>query len=357
MIKTKLDDLTMVSDFCRIGDIASCIIEDVRRRMMEINMEINFEEIKENYKRNPLDILRQIISGGKCIGNDYVVINPTRDDKRPGSFRIDIKTGKYNDLATGDSGGDIIDLVKYIRGCTLREAGKWLKENIPSFLEGNKSVIAGNKSAVLEDLPVKEKDSKQNYIWCKSEKSDDHKYLVQKHIGVGNARVNTYCGQKHLVIPLTDSIPDNEDSLRLKGLQFILEDGNKRFYRSFKGLFYIASDCGCTKTMVVICEGYATAQSIAASTGIYTVSAMSAYNLKDTALKIRELLPNSEIIIAADNDEAGIKAAEEAFRALGCNVQIIYPTQGKDFNDMLIKLGADSLNCYILDSIEDGDCL
>jgi phage/plasmid primase-like uncharacterized protein len=70
------------------------------------------------------------------------------------------------------------------------------------------------------------------------------------------------------------------------------------------------------------------------------------------AMRIRELLPNSKIIIAADNDDVGIKAANDTFHALGYNAQIICPTYEKDFNDMLIKTSCDDLRFFILQSTE-----
>ena len=58
--------------------------------------------------------------------------------------------------------------------------------------------------------------------------------------------------------------------------------------------------------------------------------------------KISEQLPNSRIIIAADNDEAGRNAARGVSDIP--NVQIVYPTQGfKDFNDMYQTVGAEGV--------------
>jgi putative DNA primase/helicase len=300
----------------------------------------NFRKIKETYRQNPLNVLKQLIPNGKIEGNDYVVANPRRNDRRSGSFRIDIATGRFNDFATGDRGGDIIDLAKFVYNCnavTAVDKLSWLL----SF-----SFLAGDKSAESEDLPTKKKKIDPNYIWSRSVKSEDHEYLRRKHIGSGNAKVNIYRGRKQLVIPLIDSIPNKE----LKGLQLIQEDGSKGFPLPFRGLFHVVSGGQCNP--IVIAEGYATAVSIHESTGLFAIAAMSACNMKAVALKIRELFPYSDIVIAADNDNAGRQAAEEASRALGCNVQIIYPTQGKDFNDMLIKIGSDSLKFHMLDSIK-----
>ena len=113
---------------------------------------------------------------------------------------------------------------------------------------------------------------------------------------------------------------------------------NKRFSGSFKGLFHVASDYNASKDVIVIAEGYATARSIAESITYCVIAAMSACNLKNVVEKISEQLPDSRIIIAADNDEAGRNAAQEVSDIP--NVQIVYPTQGfKDFNDMYQAVG------------------
>jgi putative DNA primase/helicase len=301
----------------------------------------DFQRIKEAYRQNPLCILRQLIPNGKVEGSDYVAKNPRRNDRRSGSFRIDITTGRFNDFATGDRGGDIIDLAAFIYNCNPAAAADKLSRLLFSSL-------AGDKSSVPEDLPAKRKKIDPNYIWSRSIKSEDHGYLRKKRIGSGNARVNYYRGKKQLVIPLIDSIP-NED---LKGLQFIMEDGSKSFPMSFKGLFHVASCGRCDLDIIVVAEGYATARSICEATGLFVIAAMSACNMKAVALKIRELFPYSDIVIAADNDTTGRRAAKESYRTLGHNVQIIYPTQGKDLNDMLVKVGSDSLKFHILSSIK-----
>jgi hypothetical protein len=60
--------------------------------------------------------LPKLLPGGRFIGPEYVALNPTRADSRPGSFKINGRTGAWSDFATGDSGGDLIDLCGYVRG-------------------------------------------------------------------------------------------------------------------------------------------------------------------------------------------------------------------------------------------------
>ncbi|GHU19483.1 hypothetical protein FACS189472_09330 [Alphaproteobacteria bacterium] len=51
--------------------------------------------------------------------NDYVAKNPRRNDRKAGAFRIDIATGRFNDFATGDRGGGIIDLAAFVYNCNI----------------------------------------------------------------------------------------------------------------------------------------------------------------------------------------------------------------------------------------------
>jgi hypothetical protein len=60
------------------------------------------------------DILRRWLPGGKLQGAEYVVRNPKRLDHRPGSFKINVKTGKWGDFAAGVGGGDPVVAVAVI---------------------------------------------------------------------------------------------------------------------------------------------------------------------------------------------------------------------------------------------------
>ena len=261
---------------------------------------VNFQELKQQYSQCPMDILKRLLGNGKIEGGDYVALNPRRIDKKAGSFKIDIASGKFHDFATGDRGGSIIDLVAFVYDCDLLTAAQKLQQLFP-FL--------ASKSVAADPIPAKKKKLDAVYIWNKSIKAQ-HQYLDNKKISIGNAKVNIYRENAQLVIPLTDSCPTSTENLRIKGLQFIDENGRKSFPLLFKGLFHIASDYDISKEIIVIAEGYATARSIAESTDFYVVAAMSAYNLKNVVERILQQFPNSKIIIAADNDKAGREAAD-----------------------------------------------
>ncbi|MDX8445334.1 hypothetical protein [Mesorhizobium captivum] len=62
--------------------------------------------------------------GGRTLGREYVVRNPTRKDRSIGSFRINLVTGRWADFATGDAGGDVIALAAYLHNLSQAEAAK-----------------------------------------------------------------------------------------------------------------------------------------------------------------------------------------------------------------------------------------
>jgi hypothetical protein len=71
-------------------------------------------------------ILKRILPMGKVMGAEYVALNPTRVDRRLGSFRINMRTGRWADFAIGDKGGDVISLIAYVEGVSQGEAVRLL---------------------------------------------------------------------------------------------------------------------------------------------------------------------------------------------------------------------------------------
>ncbi len=69
-------------------------------------------------------LLKRWLPEGKLCGQEYVALNPTRDDENLGSFKINIKTGRWADFATGDKGSDVISLAAYLFKTTQGEALK-----------------------------------------------------------------------------------------------------------------------------------------------------------------------------------------------------------------------------------------
>ena len=120
-------------------------------------------------------LLARWLPTGKRVGREYVALNPRRDDRHFGSFKIVIsgrRIGMWADFFTGDEGGDVISLAAYlfelsqgeaarkvadmvglnvtrIRACVVSEKRSLRKadENVKSRIE--RAVMYGAKAQIL----------------------------------------------------------------------------------------------------------------------------------------------------------------------------------------------------------------
>ncbi len=82
------------------------------------------------------ELLKRWLPDGRLEGREYVARNPTRDDKRAGSFRINVNTGKWSDFATGDRGGDPVSLAAYLAEISQIEAARQLARMVGVGVDG-----------------------------------------------------------------------------------------------------------------------------------------------------------------------------------------------------------------------------
>ncbi len=73
-------------------------------------------------------LLRRWLPDGRQVGREYLARNPLRADRRSGSFKINVRTGRWADFATGDAGGDVISLCAYLAGIGQVEAARSLAD-------------------------------------------------------------------------------------------------------------------------------------------------------------------------------------------------------------------------------------
>ncbi|SEQ69453.1 Uncharcterized protein, DUF927 family [Azotobacter beijerinckii] len=101
----------------------------------------SFADVKAASLRAIEQVLAHWLPGGKRVdgGKEYTAPNPTRADKHAGSLKVNLAKGTWSDFATGDKGGDLIDLVRYLEHCTDVEACNRLAD----FLD----VTAGDSTA------------------------------------------------------------------------------------------------------------------------------------------------------------------------------------------------------------------
>ncbi len=64
---------------------------------------IDFRRIAEAALGRADTIIRRWLPDGRRDGAEWVSRNPTRNDGRPGSFKVNVTTGKWGDFATGSS--------------------------------------------------------------------------------------------------------------------------------------------------------------------------------------------------------------------------------------------------------------
>jgi hypothetical protein len=51
---------------------------------------------------------------GRRSGPEWIARNPTRADGKAGSFKVNLRTGRWGDFATDDRGGDVVSLAAYL---------------------------------------------------------------------------------------------------------------------------------------------------------------------------------------------------------------------------------------------------
>jgi putative DNA primase/helicase len=131
----------------------------------------------------------------------------------------------------------------------------------------------------------------------------------------------------------TTYVPATDAAGKLWTMQYIREDGTKRFAKNSRkqGCFHVV---GGIKALVkfpilVISEGYATAATLSQTLGFATVAAFDSGNLVAVAKTLHAKYPKKQIIIAGDDDRyleltqginPGRSKAEEAARAVGGKV-------------------------------------
>lgn len=85
---------------------------------------IEFERINHAALSALPSLLTRWLPDGRREGHEWVARNPRRADRRPGSFRINVNTGKWADFATDDRGGDVVSLAAFLAGTTQGEAAQ-----------------------------------------------------------------------------------------------------------------------------------------------------------------------------------------------------------------------------------------
>lgn len=183
--------------------------------------------------------------------------------------------------------------------------------------------------------------SKCTAIWDQAQPAPaDHPYLAAR--GVKSHGLKIYNGM--LMIPVSDGTT-------LHGLQFISQNGYKRFETGTnkRGKYYLIGDK--PSSVLYLTEGYATAASVYAATGKPVAVCFDAGNLKPVLSTLHQKMPEIQMVVCADNDRnndenTGVIKATEAARACGALLSVAqFPNgiRGTDYNDLGQACGLDEV--------------
>lgn len=186
------------------------------------------------------------------------------------------------------------------------------------------------------------------HVWSEAPEADDtHPYLVSKGVRAHGLRLDK---KGRLIEPLRD------EHGRLCSLQFIDENGNKRFLTGGKvgGCYHLLGEIGDT---VAVAEGYATGATIHEVTGFPVAVAFDCGNLRPVAEALRGRYPTAKIILCADDDSRntknpGLTHARKAAQAVGGLLAVPdfgqdRPECGTDFNDLAQHAGPEAIRACV----------
>jgi hypothetical protein len=85
---------------------------------------INFQAVASAALRNADALVRRWLPDGRRAGTEWVARNPRRNDHRLGSFKVNLRSGRWGDFATGDGGSDLIGLAAFLFSLKQSEAAQ-----------------------------------------------------------------------------------------------------------------------------------------------------------------------------------------------------------------------------------------
>lgn len=105
-------------------------------------------------------VLNHWLPGGKRNGQEYLPLNFKRGDSSPGSFSVNLKTGKWAEFADHAAGNDLVSLVAYLEDCTQSEAAKRVADFLNIRIENDtpeRATKPQNRKGDMKTPPEKQK--------------------------------------------------------------------------------------------------------------------------------------------------------------------------------------------------------
>jgi hypothetical protein len=94
---------------------------------------IDYSDISSRALGQSSSLVARWLPGGRQESSEWIALNPRRPDKSPGSFRINLVTGKWSDFADESGaakGGDLISLYAYLNSVSQIDAAKEIARDV-----------------------------------------------------------------------------------------------------------------------------------------------------------------------------------------------------------------------------------
>ena len=264
------------------------------------------------------------------------------------SLKVCLRSGRWKDYATGESGGDLISLYAAIHSLSQSEAKRELEGKNHSRVFGIPKAPKVTKDDSARNLLYAAK------IWYSS--SSAQGTLVEAYLQSRNIRIpppeNLRFNPNLCHSPSKEELPAMVSAVRhgisgnLMGIHrtWLKRDGSGKADIKFNKMMLGPVDGGAVQLSsvapeMIVAEGIETALSVMQATNVPTWAALSTSGLEGLILS-----PVAQkITIACDNDSnnAGLNAAEYAadkWTKEGREVSLAIPPLNKDFNDLLIGM-------------------
>lgn len=269
--------------------------------------------------------------------------------KRSGWYRVYSVTSKKGNIYYVGSYGNWKNTALPEKGVTIEYEGSGLTEEDRELIQ--KKQQQAQKAADAERKKKSSEAAKRaRGIWEKLPTEGSSGYLARKKVAGFGLRYS----RGSIIVPV------RKVSSELVGLQFINEDGSKKFLTGTpkSGAFHTIGALEPEST-IVVAEGYATAASIHMATGLPVLIAFDAGNLVKVSKELHSTYPACTIVIAADNDTAGLKYAHKAISHTSALLAVPNfseaplesaqaDTKLSDFNDLHCLFGLEIVKQQIL---------
>lgn len=309
----------------------------------------SLNDIESAARCRTLDCLYWLMPDGKLRGDEFCALNPTRHDNRAGSFFYNVRKHLWSDFACADKGHGLISLWGYVRNKSFADAGRELAQWLG--MQPCNSPAEFTRRVPSKPPAKLAKDERAALLWQNAKSPHDtavEKYLRGRGITLSiPPTIRFLPHHKHsetsLILPVMvaavevwpahNVIAVHRTFLKPDGIgKAEIEPDKKMLGRVAGGAVRLAA----AAEIMAVGEGLETCLAVQQASQIPTWAALSTSGLR--TLIFPDLPLAREIVIAADNDAAGISAAHKAAERWvneGRKVRIAAPETVKDFNDLL----------------------